>query len=195
MFEFTHVVDNNRTVHDVHTYTVAFQSLSPDQVQYLSLSSDTDAHSVNGSRKRFTAYDTWSYYFLTIPHENYRRFRSDEKFHHDEISMSFDDIFGSLVLPSEAKIAGPSCQWVHHSSRPHDIVSGERIKMLLSRMGMTKYSGRHHLAPQLQGNSDDDTFLVESCGVQMIDSRTSPASAANDECHLCPRERVGNESP
>ena len=28
-----------------------FQSLSPDQVQYLFLSSDTDAHSVNGSKK------------------------------------------------------------------------------------------------------------------------------------------------
>ena len=74
-------------------------------------------------------------------------------------------------------------------------ISGERIKMLLNRWGMTEYSGRHHLAPQLQGNSDDVTFLVESCGVQMIDSRTSPASAANDEYHLCPRERVVNESP
>ena len=85
------------------------------------------------------------------------------------------------------------------STNPADImtkyISGERIKMLLNRLGMTEYSGRHHLAPQLQGNSDDVTFLVESCGVQMIDSRTSPASAANDEYHLCPRGSVGNESP
>ena len=46
----------------IHTQSC---SLSPDQVMYLSLSSDTDAHSVNGSRKRFTAYDTQSFYFIT----------------------------------------------------------------------------------------------------------------------------------
>ena len=40
------------------------QSLSPGQVQYLSLSSDTDAHSVNGSRKRFTADDTQTDCFI-----------------------------------------------------------------------------------------------------------------------------------
>ena len=42
-----------------------FQSLSPDQVQYLSLSSDTDAHSVNGSRNRFMSYDTQSFSFIS----------------------------------------------------------------------------------------------------------------------------------
>ena len=41
----------------------------------------------------------------SIPHENYRHFRSDEQFHHDQILMSFDDSCRSLVLPSEAKIA------------------------------------------------------------------------------------------
>ena len=50
----TLVVDNDRQC----------QSLSLDQVHHLSLSSDADAHSVNGSRKRFTAYDTQSYYFI-----------------------------------------------------------------------------------------------------------------------------------
>ena len=58
-------------------------------------------------------------------------------------------------------------------------VSGERIKMLLIRMGMTEYSGRHHLAPQLQGDSDNAASLMES----------------NDGYHLCLRECVGNESP
>ena len=41
----TLVVDNDTTVHDVH------RNISPDQMLYLSLSSDTDGHSVNGSRK------------------------------------------------------------------------------------------------------------------------------------------------
>ena len=54
MLKFTLAVDNS---HNVHTNTVAL-SLTPDQVWYLTLSSDTDVHSVNGSRKRFTAYDT-----------------------------------------------------------------------------------------------------------------------------------------
>ena len=68
------------------------------------------------------------------------------------------------------------------STNPADLmtkyISGERIKMLLNRLGMTEYSGRHHLAPQLQGNSDDVTFLVESCGVQMIDV----SSLSEGEC-------------
>ena len=37
------------------------------------------------------------------------------------------------------------------STNPADLmtkyISGERIKMLLDRMWMTEYSGRHHLAP------------------------------------------------
>ena len=69
-------------------------------------------------------------------------------------------------------------------------ISGERIWMLLNRMGMTEYSGRHHLAPQLQEDSD-----MESCSVQIMGDRASPASAANDEYHLCPRGSVVNESP
>ena len=60
LLKFTYVVDNDTTVHDVHTYTVAF---SPS---VLSLPADTDAHSVNGSRKRFTEKDTQSYYFITL---------------------------------------------------------------------------------------------------------------------------------
>ena len=74
-------------------------------------------------------------------------------------------------------------------------ISGERIKMLLIRMGMTEHSGRHHLVPQLQGDSDNAASLMESCCVQIIEYRASAASAANDEYHLCLRECVGNESP
>ena len=85
------------------------------------------------------------------------------------------------------------------STNPADLmtkyISGERIKMLLIRMGMMEYSGRHHLAPQLQGDSDNAASLTESCCVQIIEYRASPASAANDEYHLCPRGSVENESP
>ena len=59
--KFTYVVGIDTTVHDVQTNAVAF---SRDQVWYLSSSSDTDANSVNGSRKRFTAHDPQSYYFI-----------------------------------------------------------------------------------------------------------------------------------
>ena len=47
--------------------------------------------------------------FLTtsIPHDMYRRFRTDEQCHHDEMLMSFD-ICRSSVLPSEAKIVDRS---------------------------------------------------------------------------------------
>ena len=38
--------------------------------------------------------------------------------------------------------------------------SGERIKMLLNRMVMTEYSGRHHLEAQLQEDSDNATSLM-----------------------------------
>ena len=55
VLKFIHVVDNDTTFHDVHTHS-CFQSLSPDQVLYLSLPSDTDEHSVIGSRKRSTSY-------------------------------------------------------------------------------------------------------------------------------------------
>ena len=67
--------------------------------------------------------------------------------------------------------------------------------MLLNRMGMTEYSGRHHVAPQLQKDSDNATSQVESCCGQIVDYRAKPASATNDEYHLCPRRCVGNESP
>ena len=65
VLKFTHVVDND-TVHDVHTVHSCLQSLILDQLWYLSLTSDTDAHSAIGSRKRFTACDTQSYYFIII---------------------------------------------------------------------------------------------------------------------------------
>ena len=53
--------DNARCTY-IHS---CFQSLGLDHVQYLSLS-DTDAHSVNGSRKRFTAFHTQSNYFTMV---------------------------------------------------------------------------------------------------------------------------------
>ena len=53
-------------------------------------------------------------------------------------------------------------------------ISGERIKTLMSLMGRTEYSGRHRLAPQLQGDSASVIFLTD-------------ALADNDEYHLCPR--------
>ena len=34
-----------------------------------------------------------TFLITSIPHENYRHFRSDEKCHRDDILMSFDDIF------------------------------------------------------------------------------------------------------
>ena len=84
------------------------------------------------------------------------------------------------------------------STNPADLmtkyISGERIKMLLNRMGMTEYSGRHHRAPQLQGDSGKTTSLMDARCVQKIDYRASPASAANDKYHLGPRENVENES-
>ena len=49
----TLVVGNDTTVHDVHTYIVAF-----------SLSSLMRTLRMNGSRKRFAAYDTLSCYFI-----------------------------------------------------------------------------------------------------------------------------------
>ena len=61
--------------------------------------------------------------------------------------------------------------------------------MLLSRMGMTEYSGRYHLAFQFLG--DNATSLMESSCVQIIDYRASPASAATDEYHLCPMREPG----
>ena len=73
-------------------------------------------------------------------------------------------------------------------------ISGDRVKMLLVRMGMTEYSGRHHLAPQLKGDSGNTASLMESCCVHIIEYRASAASPANDEYHLCPRTGVGNES-
>ena len=56
----TLVVDN----HSFHACTVAFSTQSWPPV---SLITDTDAHSVNGSRKRFTAQcDTQSYSFIVV---------------------------------------------------------------------------------------------------------------------------------
>ena len=62
----TFVVDNATTVHDVHTYTVAF---SPSVLTKCSICS---AHPLmrtlrmNGSRKRSTANDTQSSYFINL---------------------------------------------------------------------------------------------------------------------------------
>ena len=67
--KFTHVVDNDTTVHDVHTYTVAF---SPSVLVKCSV---CPCHQLlmrtlgNGSRKRFTAHcDTQSSYLITFVH-------------------------------------------------------------------------------------------------------------------------------
>ena len=65
MLTFTHVVDTDTTVHDVHIYTVAF---SPSVLIKCSIcpyhQTLTHTPCLNGSRKRFTAYDTQSYFFL-----------------------------------------------------------------------------------------------------------------------------------
>ena len=66
VFKHTLVVDNDRQCTCTYIHS-CLKSFSPAQVYYQSLSSDTDAHSVNGcSRKRFTAYDTQSYYFIFL---------------------------------------------------------------------------------------------------------------------------------
>ena len=46
-----------------------FQSISPDQVWYLFLPSLMRTLRLHGSRKRFTAYDTESYHFITKPNK------------------------------------------------------------------------------------------------------------------------------
>ena len=56
----TLVVDNDTTVHEEHTYTVAF---SPSVLTKCSVWSTLR---VNGSRRRFTAYDTQLYYFTMV---------------------------------------------------------------------------------------------------------------------------------
>ena len=48
----TLVVEYDRTVHGVHTDTVAFSLNTPDHVQYLCLSTLIGAHCLNCSRKR-----------------------------------------------------------------------------------------------------------------------------------------------
>ena len=57
VLKLTSVFDNDTTVHDVHTYTVAFSPSVLIQCDISSFLSGIDAHSVNGSRKRSTACD------------------------------------------------------------------------------------------------------------------------------------------
>ena len=64
VLKFTSVVDNDTTMHDVHTYTVAFSPSVLIKSSICPYHQTLSANSVNGSRKRFTVYDTQSYYFI-----------------------------------------------------------------------------------------------------------------------------------
>ena len=79
------------------------------------------------------------------------------------------------TLPVEVDRGIVKINKVSGSTNPADLktkyISGERIKMLLNRRGMTEYSGRHHLAPQWQGDSYNATSLMESCCVEIIEYR------------------------
>ena len=82
-------------------------------------------------------------------------------------------------------------------------LDGARIRALLSRLGMREYSGRHHLAPQLQGDSATTMSLLESRCVRVDSvchhcenaSAERPACAANSVHQSCPRGSVGIKDP